>query len=64
MSTVIAFPTVRRKATGRPSGKKVRKRDENGPVIVILPVVRIERHDTADAEMARPAFGPGSRKVR
>ena len=67
MSTVIAFPAVRGKpagptSAGRSSGRRAGAPGE--PVVVILPVVRIERHDQGQDETAR-AFGPGpsSRKV-
>lgn len=64
MSTVIAFPGGRRKPSGRPTSETARSPGE-GPVVVILPVVRIERHESVEA-MERAAFSasPGTRRVR
>lgn len=66
MSTVISFPAAR----GKPVGQSLRARANRRadapvePVVVILPVVRIERHDVDEHEAAR-AFEPGpvNRKV-
>lgn len=50
MSTVIAFPSGRDAA--RTAGPD-RRAELPGPKIVILPVVRIERHADAPAESGR-----------
>ncbi|QRG06362.1 hypothetical protein EZH22_25980 [Xanthobacter dioxanivorans] len=57
MSTVIAFSTARRTPVrGQASGRRRAEAERpGGAEIVILPVVRIERHD-ADAP-GSPRFG-------
>lgn len=49
MSTIIRFP-LSRTAAGRsicnPPPRKKEQADSPGPRVVILPVVRIERHDS------------------
>lgn len=63
MSTVIAFPAagtvpVRRGTTKRRGGDGRRR---EGAEIIILPVVRIERHD---AKLPGPVqFGSGGRRT-
>lgn len=68
MSTVIAFPADRSRPAGRIWKTKARSEAACGPVVVILPVVRIERHDEGAPELAHsePALcaEPGSRKAR
>lgn len=65
MSTVIAFPVVRRKPAGRSSAEAARSRNAEEPVVVILPVVRIERHESVEAmENAIFETVPGTRRVR
>lgn len=58
MSTVIAFPSKREtRARVAPSGRRT---ELSGPKVVILPVVRIERHMDAihlDAIHAEPVSG-------
>ncbi|MFG1416369.1 hypothetical protein V5F38_02915 [Xanthobacter sp. V0B-10] len=53
MSTVIAFPSARDMAARAASDH--RRAELSGPKIVILPVVRIERHTDVPAEAPRPA---------
>ncbi|MFG1403558.1 hypothetical protein [Xanthobacter sediminis] len=53
MSTVIAFPSARDMAA---RAATVGRREElSGPKIVILPVVRIERHADVPGNAPRPA---------
>lgn len=56
MSTVVAFPGGRVSPQPRGPSRRPRLRsvpEAQGPKIVILPVIRIERHaDMADADMA------------
>lgn len=55
MSTVIAFSTARRPSARGQTGRRppVEVTATGGAQIVILPVVRIERHDTVSAETSR-----------
>lgn len=68
MGTVIAFPGAAREGAGRSVDKRTRSRPDAGPVIVILPVVRIERHESPrEAPVEVSTFvgtGPGSRQAR
>lgn len=57
MSTVIAFPLSPDGGPARPSGRW-RRPELSGPKVVILPVVRIERHADAEAPI-EPARGSG-----
>ncbi len=66
MSTVISFPAARGKSAGHFLRARANRRADAPvePVVVILPVVRIERHD-ADQDEAARAFEPSpvNRKV-
>ncbi|WP_454918219.1 hypothetical protein [Xanthobacter sediminis] len=57
MSTVIAFPSAREAAR---AADRARRTELPGPKIVILPVVRIERH--ADAPEAHPRSAADNRE--
>lgn len=67
MSTVVAFPAGRRRSVARSSGEG-QALELKGPVVVILPVVRIERHGEEQCEQMPPLGAPAmevqSRKVR
>lgn len=56
MSTVIAFSAARR-APVRGRDFQHAARPEGGAEIVILPVVRIERHDPKAADCSRAPIG-------
>lgn len=64
MSTVIAFPAERCRPAGRSPRAKARSRVEaqaaGGPVVVILPVVRIERHDQDEDEAGQDSRRSGT----
>ena len=64
MSTVISFPAARGKPAGQSSRVRANRRADPPvePVVVILPVVRIERHDQGQEETAH-TFGPSHRRV-
>lgn len=56
MSTVIAFPSAREAARAAASGRRA---ELPGPKIVILPVVRIERHADVSADAHRDQGAEG-----
>lgn len=60
MNTVIAFPTTREIASRSAAALRRPKAALAGPKVVILPVVRIERHaePAASEEMGELLTGP------
>lgn len=68
MSTVIAFPTTR-EITSRSTALRRPKAALAGPKVVILPVVRIERHAEPEpagemGELLTGPFGAGAARGR
>ncbi|MFG1347667.1 hypothetical protein V5F59_22465 [Xanthobacter autotrophicus DSM 431] len=63
MSTVIAFPTARRAPVRGQAARRRMAREPRpeGAQIVILPVIRIERHEAGETEEA--ARGANNRRA-